>query len=97
MAFGAPRCLNGAAAVFLRRGRRAGKRGETVGLHVAGGEPDGEDGKSGVDGLREEVGAEGQAADVFKHYGWGGVGGVVLESACWENYSGEGLAGCKVS
>jgi len=38
-------------------------------LDVAGGETDGEDWLGWVDGLGEDVGAQGEAADVFEH-GW---------------------------
>jgi len=45
------------------------ERRQAKGLDVAGGETDGEDGLGWVDGLGEDVGAEGEAADVFEH-GW---------------------------
>jgi len=40
---------------------------ETKGLDVPGGQTDCEDWLGWVDGLGEDVGAEGQAADVFEH------------------------------
>lgn len=45
------------------------ERWETEGLDVTGGETDSEDGLGGVDCLGENVGAEGEAADVFEHCG----------------------------
>ena len=74
-------------------GGAAGGGGEAVQFYVAGGEAGGDDGGGGVDGLREEVGGEREAADGVEHLGARGAGGWVVGGGFGErNLRGWGRA-----
>lgn len=64
--------------------RRGGIGGELIRLDVAGGEANAEDGEGGVQGVSEDVGAQGEGADVVEHVGaWVDHPGSILLCLCW--------------